>query len=444
MSLSLRSRRSDRPRTGRRADAPANPPAANTTDEFWSPYLTAAEAELRIPGLKVASPAPPMPEPDTAEPESTATTDCDLPLDGAGGALVEAGAGPDGQMDADWAALLAIATAPIEDTAAPPATVVSPQAEPAGLTDLPEPPPDAAWPTLGDDPPASPVSMSALEALPVELRPPPPPESSPGPAADDDPFFTTPEAEPIPRATPAGSAPPPPDTDHPFFVTPQTDPIAPATTLASAPPPPPPDTDHPFFVTPQTDPIAPATTLASAPPPPPPDTDHPFFVTPQTDPIAPATSPAPPPPPVSGLPAPPDLHRGDRMDWSLRGTTAPEHATAALPAPPRADDQPAPPMPVSSELVAPTTPDDDERMNWHLQHADAPVGDVPPGLSSDQSLFAGAPASSTDTMAVPVETGGQCPSCGSGAKIDLVDRRRGIQHLSCTRCFRVWQEWLTD
>ena len=382
MSLSLRSRRSDRPRTGRRANAPANPPAADPADEFWSPYLTAAEAELRIPGLKVASPAPPTPEPDTAEPEPTATTDGDdLPLDGAGGALAEAGAGPEGEMDADWAALLAIATAPIEDTPAPPATGVSPQAEPADLTDLPEPPPDAAWPILGDDPPASPAPMSALEALPVELPPPPPPESSPGPAADDDPFFTTPEAEPIPRATPAGSAPPPPDADHPFFVTPQTDPIPPAT--------------------------------------------------------------SPPPPPVSGLPAPPDLHRGDRMDWSLRGTTSPEHATSAPLPPPRADDRPVPPMPVSSELVPPATPDDDERMNRHLQHADAPVGDVPPGLSSDQSLFAGAPASSTDTMAVAVETGGQCPSCGSGANIDLVDRRRGIQHLSCTGCFRVWQEWLT-
>ncbi|MDH3706747.1 MAG: hypothetical protein OES57_11825, partial [Acidimicrobiia bacterium] len=101
------------------------------------------------------------------------------------------------------------------------------------------------------------------------------------------------------------------------------------------------------------------------------------------------------PPIESELPPPPPMPPGERMEWSLRGDTT-TGQTDPLFAPPR-DSTPA----------------------------------TAPGVMLG-----------TDNGTATAISGNVCPTCGSAAKIDLIDRHRGLQHLSCVSCYRVWQSWL--
>ena len=54
------------------------------------------------------------------------------------------------------------------------------------------------------------------------------------------------------------------------------------------------------------------------------------------------------------------------------------------------------------------------------------------------------PAPAAATPAAPVvdvrSTSHTCPRCGGNARVDIHDRSRGLMHLSCDSCFKMWQQ----
>ncbi|MGI9600825.1 MAG: hypothetical protein ACR2QE_03000 [Acidimicrobiales bacterium] len=454
MSISLRTRSSSR-RQHSQPDADHDlverQLTADPVDDFWSPYLTAAEAALRVPGLVTAtSAATETTEPDTEtdeipseervvesdedtpDPLDEAFQNIDDPWAIAPSTAVETEVDhpevdpTDGSdVDDPWAdAVSAVLESAAAGAAATTVTGVDDETRPGGvdefadeLTDdpdetvalLPSPPPPLSeilppGTSLDDLTDSSPADTD----VDTSLLPPPPADllDEPGDTnvdemtdTEDSPFFVTPEPEPIPpvdASLPLAEPVVDPGPDYPFIVTPEPEPI-PSVEGALAEPLTDPEPDHPFIVTPEPEPIP--NVESSSAPIVDPGPDHPYFVTPEPEPIPNVEASTPSAPSV--LPPAPETPEGERMEWTLRGSDTP----SVLPAP-------------------------------------------PPPPSADPIFASPEPATTTaveDEMLAPVlETSSECPSCGSHAKIDLVDRRRGIQHLSCTSCYRMWQAWISE